>query len=177
FPGLRHLVGAVVVSALLPALIPFGLVINGLNATASFSFVLFGRTVSGRTVAVAHATTSAVALSALLAVVYLLATSRRLPPPAAIVVTAFVFLALSTLEVGRQLTPLSRKDVGLPAHANWVDRIVGSRGNVAIVGGAGTPMAALRETAFWNASIARVYYTCRKNFGAGFGEARLPAGG
>ena len=167
------LVGSAAVAALLPALVPFGTVVNGLNAVHSFSFVMFGRTVSGRTVAVAHATTLAVALSALLAVVYLLAASRRLPPPTAVLVTALVFLGLSTLEVGRQITPIPRKELGIPAQTNWVDRVVGSHGKVSIVGGAGVPMAAVRETAFWNSSIARVYYTCLMNFGGDFGEQPL----
>jgi hypothetical protein len=34
-------------------------------------------------------------------------------------------------------------------------------------------MAALRETAYWNSSIARVYYTCLPNFGRDFGEQQL----
>ena len=101
--------------AALPALIPFGTVINGTNAAESFSLLVFGRGESGTTVAVAHATTLAVALSALLAVVYVLAASRRLPPATTLVVTAFVFLGLSTLELGRQVTPLSRTTTGLPA--------------------------------------------------------------
>ena len=171
--ALPALVGSAAVAALLPALIPFGTVVNGLNAVNSFSFLMFGRTVSGRTVAVAHATTLAIALSTLLAVVFLLAASRRLPPPVAVLVTALVFLGLSTLEVGRQLTPISRKELGIPARANWVDSVVGSHAKVSIVGGAGIPMAAVRETAFWNSSIARVYYTCLQNFGGDFGEQRL----
>jgi hypothetical protein len=171
------LVGSAAVAALLPALIPFGTVINGLNAVHSFSFVMFGRTVSGRTVAVANATTLAIALSTLLAAVYLLAASRRLPPPVAVLVTALVFLGLSTLEIGKQVTPISRTQLGLPGRADWVDRVVGSGQNVSLVGGAGAPMAALRETAFWNASVARVYYTCLPNFGEDFGEERLAPSG
>src|SRR5207253_11496738 len=85
--ALPVLVGSAAVAALLPALIPFGTIINGLNAVHSFSFVMFGRTVSGRPVPVAHATSLAIALSTLLAVVYLLAVSRRLPPPVAVLVT------------------------------------------------------------------------------------------
>jgi hypothetical protein len=96
---------------------------------------------------------------------------------AAVMITALVFLGLSTLEVGRQLTPIPRKELGLPAHANWVDRVVGNRANVSLVGGAGVPMGALRETAFWNSSIARVYYTCLMNFGGDFGEEQLLANG
>jgi len=41
-----------------------------------------------------------VALSALLAVVYLLAASRRLPPMAAVLITAVAFLGLSTDVLG-----------------------------------------------------------------------------
>jgi hypothetical protein len=172
-PPPRPLVVSAAVAALLPALIPFGTVINGLNPVHSFSFVLFGRTVAGRTVAVQHATTLAIALSTLLAVVYALAASRRLPPMAAVLVTGLMFLGLSTLEVGRQLTAIPQKQLGVPAQANWVDRVVDSRASVSLVGGAGVSTAALRETAFWNASISRVYYTCLMNFGGDFGEQRL----
>jgi hypothetical protein len=164
------------VAALLPALIPFGTVINGLNAVHSFSFLMFGRTAGGRTVAVPHATTLAIALSTLLAVVYALAASRRLPPLAAVFVTGLVFLGLSTLEVGRQLTAIPQRELGVPVRANWVDRAVGDRTDVSLVGGPGAPMPALRETAFWNSSIARVYYTCLPDFGGDFGEQQLAAG-
>jgi len=53
-----------------------------------------------------------VALSALLAVVYLLAASRRLPPMAAVLITAVAFLGLSTLEIGKQVTPVARTELG-----------------------------------------------------------------
>ncbi len=175
FPAPQHLFIVAVVAALLPALIPFGTVINGLNSVHSFSLLAFGRTESGRTVPVAHATTLAIALSALLAVVYILAASRRLPPLAAVFVTTVVLLGMSTLEIGRQVTPIARTELGVPTHSDWVDRIVRGRSDVSLVGGAGVGMAALRETAFWNASIARIYYTCLMNFGADFGERRLAA--
>jgi hypothetical protein len=172
----RPLIVSAAVAALLPALIPFGTVVNGLNAVHSFSFLMFGRTVSGRTIAVQHATTLAIALSTLLAVVFVLAASRRLPPMAAVLVTGLVFLGLSTLEVGRQLTAIPQKELGVPAQPNWVDRVVGDNTNVSLVGGPGVTMAALRETAFWNSSVARVYYTCLPNFGGDFGEQHLAAG-
>ena len=175
-PPPRPLVAATAVAALLPAVIPFGTVVNGLNPVHSFSFVVFGRDVNGRTVAVQHATTLAIALSALLALVYAMTATRRLPPLTALFVTGLVFLGLSTLEVGRQVTTLSPKQLGVPARADWVDRVVGHDADVALVGGPGTPMGALRETAFWNSSIARVYYTCLPNFGSDFGEQQLPAG-
>jgi hypothetical protein len=87
-----------------------------------------------------------------------------------------VFLGLSTLEVGRQITTIPPKQLGVPVESNWVDRVVGSGANVSLVGGPGTSTAALRETAFWNSSIARVYYTCLQNFGEDFGEQQLAAG-
>jgi hypothetical protein len=175
FPALRHLVGVALVAALLPALIPFGSVINGTSAIDSFALQVFGMTKGGQTVPIAHATTLIVALSALLAVVYLLAATRVLPPTAAVVITAVMFLGVSVLEVGKQVTPIARTQVGLPTHADWVDRVVGSHANVALVGGPGVRTGPLRETAFWNTSIARVYYTCRPAFGADFGEQQAAA--
>jgi hypothetical protein len=170
FPALRHLVGAAGVAALLPALIPFGTVVNGTSAIDSFALQLFGMTRHGQTVPIAHATTLIVALSALLAVLYLLAVTRLLPPASAVMITVLVFLGLSVLEVGKQVTPIAQAQLGVPAHADWVDRAVGSRATVTLVGGAGVPRAALRETAFWNGSIARVYYACSAAFGPDFGE-------
>jgi hypothetical protein len=34
----------------------------------------------------------------------------------------------------------------------------------------------LRETAFWNSSVTRLYYTCDPAFGGGFGEKPLSGG-
>jgi hypothetical protein len=176
FPATRHLIGVGAAAVVLPALIPFGTVINGTSPIDSFALHVFGTTRSGRTVPIAHATTLAVALSALLAVVWFLASSQRLPAPAAVLVAALAFLGMSALELGSQVTPIARTTLGLPAHAGWVDRIVGSEGDVSLVGGAGVRTVALRETAFWNGSIARVYYTCDAAFGADFGERPLAAG-
>jgi hypothetical protein len=171
----RH-VAAAALATLLTGLIPFGAVMKGPISLESFSLVVFGRTVSGQTVPVAHATTLILALSALLAGVYVLAVTRRLPTGAAVLVTGLALLGLSALELGNQLTPIPRTELGIPAHRDWVDRIVGSNADVSVVGGARTRPVALRETAFWNASIAHVYYTCRPSFGAEFGEQQLVAG-
>ena len=173
FPLSRRVVGCAAVAALLPALIPFGTVINGTNPAESFSLLVFGQTESGMTSAVQHATTLAVALSTIVAVVYVLATSRLLPPATSLVLTAVVFLGLSALELGRQVTPLSRTTTGLPARADWVDQVVGTRARVSIVSGPGVSMDAVRETVYWNASIARAYYTCRMELGANWNEQRL----
>jgi hypothetical protein len=93
-----------------------------------------------------------------------------------VLVTGLVYLGLSTLEVGRQVTAISQRQLGVPVRSNWVDRAVGGDANVSVVGGPGTGMAALRETAFWNSSISRVYYTCLPNFGGDYGEQQLTAG-
>jgi hypothetical protein len=53
---------------------------------------------------------------------------------------------------------------------------VGSDAEVSLVGGAGVRTVALRETAFWNASIIRLYYTCDLAFGPDFGEQPLTTG-
>jgi len=87
-----------------------------------------------------------------------------------------VFLGLSALEAANQVSAVPWKDLGLPAHADWVDRVVGADGSVSLVGGRRGDGAALLETAFWNGSIARVYYTCSARFGPDFGEQQLTAG-
>jgi hypothetical protein len=173
FPVWRHLVSAAVAAAVVPALIPFGTIINGTSAIDSFALQMFGTTRHGHTVSIEHATGLILALSALLALVFLFAVTRWLPPMAAVLITAAAFVGLSTLEIGKQVTPVAAKTLGLPAHADWVDRVVGSGGNVSLVGGSAVSRVALRETAFWNGSIAHVYFTCEPAFGPDFGEQQL----
>jgi hypothetical protein len=171
----RALIAAAVVSALLPALIPFGTVINGTNPIDSFALQEFGRSRHGGIYPITHATTSIVALSSLLAMVFVLARTRMLPPMTAVVVTAIAFLGMSGLEAGNQVSALPFAELGLPVHADWVDRAVGSDARVSLVGGPRTRTAPLLETAFWNSSIVRVY-TCHATFGAAFGEHPLVGG-
>ena len=134
---------------------------------------LFGTTKHGRGVPVTHATTSILLLAGLLAAVYLLAASLRLPPAATVLVTALAFLVLSMYELGSQLTPIPQKQLGLPSHNDWVDRVVGRGGDVTLVGGSAAQVPGVRETAFWNVSVTRVYYTCERGFGTDFGEQPL----
>ena len=55
------------------------------------------------------------------------------------VVTAVAFLGLSTLEVAEPGdADLAGSTLGLPAHSDWVDRVVGSDADVSLVGGAGS---------------------------------------
>jgi hypothetical protein len=167
----RHLVIAFVV-ALLPALIPFGTVINNTIVSDSFSLQPFGTAVHGYLVASPHATTAAVGLSAILAFVYFRAAVRPLPS-LAITVTVLVFLGLSFLELSRQTTSFTNAAVGLPSHNDWVDRATGGRGPVSFVSGEKTSQITILDTAFWNTSIARVYYTCSMWLGPSFGEERF----
>jgi hypothetical protein len=164
------------VAVALPALIPFGTVINETTSIDSFSLLPFATVRSGRSVPIAHATTSILALSALLGLLYLLIPSRRIPAPAAVLVTAVAFLGVSTLELGDQLTLVKPSSRGLPAHADWVDRAVGTSRDVSLVGSNRVHKAALHQTAFWNASVTRLYYLCRSSFGTDFGEQQLKPG-
>jgi hypothetical protein len=170
---MRSHLAIAVVAAALPALIPFGRVINGTRGIDSFALQMFGTSKAGRTVPVTHATTSILLLSGLMVAVYLLAASSRLPPPATVLVTSIVLLGLSTLVLGTQLSTIPRAETGLPVHAAWVDRVVGSSSDVTLVGGSPGQTAAVRETAFWNASVTRLYYTCERSFGPDFGEQKL----
>jgi hypothetical protein len=95
---------------------------------------------------------------------------------AAVLITAIPLLGLSMLEIAKQVTPIAQAQTGLPAHPDWVDRTVGSHANVSLVGDTGKTVAPLRETAFWNSSITRLYYTCGAAFGSDFGEQQLGAG-
>ena len=129
-PTGRH-VAVATIAALLPALIPFSSVINRTIPVESFSLLVFGKGEGSKTVSITHATTLVVALSALLALVYLLAASKRLPPGAAVLTTAAVLLGMSTLELGRQVTTIPQAKLGLPAHADWVDRTSAATGRSA----------------------------------------------
>ena len=163
-------------AAVLPVLIPFQTVINGTTAIDSFALLTFTTTHSRQPVPIAHATLAILALSSLFALAYLLAAVQPFPA-LAVLMTVFAFLLFSFHELQGQLNATSLPALGLPAHQNWVDRVVGPGSDVTLVTG---PEAlrtlAANETAFWNASIGRVYYTCSPTFGPDFGEQNLAAG-
>jgi hypothetical protein len=91
--------------------------------------------------------------------------------------TVVALLGLSALELERQTISVARAGLGLPAHKDWVDRAVNSRSGVILVGGDRVDSSALEETAYWNPSVTRVYYTCGIAFGTDFGEQRLALDG
>lgn len=163
--------GAIAVAAALPAAIPFGTDINSTIVTDSFALQAFGTVRSGEIVPVADARTLAVAVAFLLASVCLLPLAGRYRP-FAVVVTAVAFLYMSGYVRARILSVANASvRATLPAQHDWVDRQVVDR-DVVMIGGDGVPRLALLETAFYNASISRIYYTCKMGFGADFGETR-----
>jgi Dolichyl-phosphate-mannose-protein mannosyltransferase len=166
-----HLAIAVAVAAL-PAAIPFGTVINNTNGVDSFALQIFAKQLPEKVVPVSHATLLILFLSIFAAFIYLCAAVQPLPQ-LAVAMTALAFLGLSAVELGRQTQRISAAAVGLPAHADWVDRVVGGRRDVALVAGAGVRPLAVKETAFANSSITRVYRTCKVVLGADFGEQQL----
>jgi hypothetical protein len=163
------------VAALFPAVIPFGTIINATTGVDSFALQMFGTTRHGHPASITNATTLILALSILLAVVYLIAATQPFPSMA-IVATCVALLWMSNLELRGQATEISWRSLGLPAQPTWVDRVVGSHSDVSLVGGGETDPGPLRQTAFWNRSIAHVYGTCHSAFGADFGEQRVAAG-
>jgi hypothetical protein len=173
-PLRSHLAIAVAVAAL-PAAIPFDTVINNTNGVDSFALQIFARQLPEKVVPVSHPTLLILLLSAFAAFIYLCAALQPLPQ-LAVAMTAVAFVGLSVAALGRQTQRISATALGLPAHANWVDRAVGGRSDVALVSGAGVRALPLEETAFANRSITRVYRTCRIVLGAGFGEQELTLG-
>jgi hypothetical protein len=171
FPQRWHLAFAAVAAAL-PLLIPFNTVVNITSAFESFALQPFAKIESGSIVPIPHPTFLALILSALMAVGYLRAAARPLPS-LAVAMTAVALLGLSLLALERQTVPIAQAGLGLPSHKDWVDRAIGGQEAVSLVGGAGVDTAALEETAFWNASVSRVYYTCTLAFGTDYGEEQL----
>jgi hypothetical protein len=176
-PAPRAHLAVAVAAALLPLLIPFGTVINDTSAVDSFALQAFSRVVSGNIVSVPHPAVLALAVSGLLAFGCFRAFSRPVPS-LAVSMTVVALLGMSALEVLRQMNGFaSPMTAGMSAPQDWVDRAVGGHADVILVGGARVQPTALEETAFWNLSISRVYYTCTPAFGAGFGEQRLALDG
>jgi hypothetical protein len=171
FPLRLHLAIAAV-AAVLPLSIPFGTIINNTNGVDTFALQAFGKTVRGEVVPISHVALVVVILSAVLALGYVRAAAQPIPS-LAVAVTVLVLIVLSGLELGLQTNRVSAAVRGLPAHNDWVDRVVGSDQRVALVGGDGVTRMALGETAFWNESIKRLYYTCRAAFGSDYGELPL----
>jgi hypothetical protein len=174
-PTRRHLAIAGAAAAF-PLLIPFGTVINSTSSIDSFALQAFAKVRSGAIVPIAHPTLAILFLSTLLAFGYVRAAAGR-APSLAVFITAVALFGMGVLELGREVGRDPAAKLGLPAKADWVDRVVGDGSDVSLVGGAGVRRIALEETAYWNLSIGHVYYTCNLAFGSDFGEERLTAAG
>jgi hypothetical protein len=173
-PARRHLAIAGAAAAL-PLVIPFGTVINSTSTIDSFALQAFANVKSGLIVPIAHPTLAILFLSALIAFGYVRAASRA-TPTLAVFVTAVALFGMSLLELGREVGRDPAAKLGLPAHASWVDRVVGDDADVSLVGGADVRRIALEETAYWNVSIRDVSYTCKLAFGSDFEERLTPSG-
>jgi hypothetical protein len=165
-----HVVVALIAAAL-PAVIPFTRDINYTSVAESPSLQLLGAVKHGLVVPGAHPTATALAISALLAAVYLLAFLDR-RPPLAVAVTALAFASLSFVAMARIASAASGSTgANLPAQRNWVDRV--ARHDVALISGIGARRVAALETAYNNLSISRLYYVCQPSFESDFGERAL----
>lgn len=172
---LPAILSASAVAAVLPAAIPFGRDINNSIVVDSFALQVFGRSVAGSYRSIHHATTAAVLIAAALALLFTLAVLGR-HRRSAVALTAAVFVVMSAFVWVRVLGAANAStSTGLPARPDWVDRVVGNS-SVAMVGGRGVQRIGLLETAFYNVSIERLYYTCKMAFGADFGERALTIG-
>jgi hypothetical protein len=169
-PASRHLVIAAGAAAL-PALIPFGNVINTGSAVDTFALQAFAKVTSGTITPAPHATVVAVGVSALLAFGYVRSAAAPVPS-LAVSMTVLALVAMSALELGRQTIAVAGTGRNA-SRTNWIDRTIAGRGQVSLVGGGRVQPAELDQTAFWNRSISRVYYTCSVAFGADFGEEAL----
>ena len=163
---------AAAVAAVLPATIPFGLVVNNTIVADSFAMELFAK--AGEIyVPIAHAKLNAVVLAALLASSLVIAAWRPArwpyaPALPAVAATVVAFLLVAHL-VRENFWSASRGAVtaGVPGTRDWVDRAVG-HAHVVLVGTQGG--LGDFETVFFNLSIDRVYSTCGPILGTQFGE-------
>ena len=165
----RAYLGAAVVAALLPALIPFRSIVNNTIVADTFGLIIFSKQAGSSIVPVPHVTWTVIAVAAILALLYVV-VRRHLVVVAVLVV--LVFAIISSVVRHRMIDAAGGATyAGLPKHRDWVDRAV-SGGDVALVGGRGASRIGLLETAFNNLSITDVYYTCSPAFGEEFGERK-----
>jgi hypothetical protein len=170
---------AAVIAGLLPAVIPYGTVVNNTAAADTFGLSPFVRLSPGGGVeALKHATLAVAAYATCLALLYALAR-----PNVAIVVAAVaaLFVYVSTTEQGLLNVGARSATAFMPAKLNWVDAAEPNHG-VAILESARIGRRkeiATEETAFFNLSVARLYYPCSHVLLTQFGEVpvRLDKGG
>jgi hypothetical protein len=170
---------AAAVAALLPAVIPYSVVMNHTIAVDSMSLGPLAGSHHGAVAAHSHAILLGVGFALLLALIYAIAR----PNPALVVASvAALFIWVSSVE--QALLDVAARFAtrgALPVERNWVDAASPGRSVVLLE----TPKTTTRsgyadtQTAFYNLSVSHLYYACAALFSSDFGElqARLGAGG
>ncbi len=172
---LRVGVAVAAVGALLPTAIPFSSVINRTAGIDSFGLLIFATSGPRGVEAVRHTTLIAVFLASCLGLAYALAR-----PKAAVVVAVavVVFVWMSSLERAAQVNAARlAMDTAFAGRRDWVDAAARDP-RVPLVEnprrvGNGLGVA---ETAFFNLSVARLYYPCRPVLSGDFGEEQVELG-
>jgi hypothetical protein len=155
-------------AALLPVVIPFHSMVNSTISVDTFGLEPLARVVRGETVAVPHATLTAIWIAATFAFLYVVVRERQ---RSVVSLAVIAFLLISGLTWTRIESGALFARGTLPAHRDWVDRATPDAG-VALVTAAEFPASAL-EAGYFNRSIARLYYVCVPNFGPDFGEVQV----
>lgn len=166
---LRLYVKAVIPAAVAVLLIPYRSVMGGAMVAESYSFALLAndryRPIAG---------VAAVAAAGVVALGLALAALRGRLWPVTVLALA-IFMTLSVAE-GRRMEALAGVEratmAGRPL--NWVERLH-VPGPVVLVAGAhasDNPFA-LWQTDYYNPSISRLYYTCKRTLSSDFGERRV----
>jgi hypothetical protein len=168
-----------VVAGVLPITIPYHSMMNDTVGVDTFGLTIFVNPArDGGVMALPHAALIAVAYALCLGIIYAL-----LRPNTVLLVAAtagvLVFIGVkvqSLLDVGARAATAHT----LPATRNWVDA-AGPTGHVVILESA--PLANVRrqhklalantETAFYNLSIAKLYYVCSPQLLEQFGEIKV----
>jgi hypothetical protein len=168
-------------AALLPAVIPFNSMVNGTVSVDTFGLEPLARIVRGETVPVPHATLTAIWIALTFGLLYV-AVRERLRSVVMLILIAFILISGLTWTRIQSAALFARGT--LPTHRDWVDRA--QNGSDVVLVTAGEFPASALETAYFNSSIARLYYVCGTNFGPDFGEQyvridrtgrfRVPAG-
>lgn len=183
--SLRTQIAAVAFSALLPALIPYRTVINGTIAADTWGLLLYAQSASRNEidhaiVAVPQAGAIAVTVASILGLTYRLTQCR----PRAFTVLLVVLFVFMTALVRARVVANSTANAATLSHQGWVDSETHGGAVVLVTnvrrgaesGPAASRRVAFLQTAFYNMSVARIYYACAPVFGAEFGEEKASLG-
>jgi hypothetical protein len=161
----RVYLAAGVVAALLPAVIPFNVVVNGTTIVDTFSLQPFAYSSDGGDLGVVpHARIVAACVAAVLALLFV---ALRQSERGVVLLVLVPSVVISILLLPRISSSTDAARAFLPVRTDWVDAVK-PHGTVALLTGA--RRAPALETAFSNLSISRLYYLCRPATSPEFGE-------